>query len=246
MRLYPLDNKIVLRVKNNAAEFLKGYTTNTLDAPRNAFVNIRGQIVCTFDQMAIRPQALARGTSAGAVECPVLSSPEKVLVVIEKQYVDRLSAHLKPYLQLAGTVIEPAPEFHLYFDLDDQHEPQRGEIFVIQKKGKLIGTTAELTSNVSEPEFTLFRLKNQLPVQGIDFDEELLLNVANEEFVSYTKGCYLGQEIIARVHHRSKPPKKLVVKSLDQCGKEEASRMTSKSVDPETGKTLGFVFIANE
>ncbi len=226
MRLYGLSNKIVLRVKNKATEFLNGYTTNALDAPRNAFVNIRGQIVCVFDQMVI--------------------SPEKVLVVIEKQTFDRLSAHLKPYLQLAGTVIETAPEFHLYFDLDDRHEPQRGEIYVIQKKGKLIGTTAELTSNVSEPEFTLFRLKSQLPVQGIDFDEELLLNVANEEFVSYTKGCYLGQEIIARVHHRSKPPKKLIVKPLEQCRPVEAARMTSKCVDPETGKMIGFVFVDNE
>ncbi len=226
MRLYPLDTKIGLRVKNNAAEFLKGYTTNTLDAPRNAFVTIRGQIVCTFDQMAV--------------------SPEKVLIVIERKYLDRLLVHLDPYLKLGDTVIEKAPEFHLYFDLDDAHEPQRGEIFVIQKKGKLIGTTQALKSNVSEQEYTLFRLKNRMPVQGIDYDEELLLNVANEEFVSYTKGCYLGQEIIARVHHRSKPPKKLVVKSPDQCSKEEASRMTSKSVDPATGKTLGFVFIANE
>ena len=129
MRLCGLSNKIVLRVKNKATEFLNGYTTNALNAPRNAFVNIRGQIVCVFDQMVI--------------------SPEKVLVVIEKQYFDRLSTHLKPYLLLAGTVIEPAPEFHLYFDLEDQHEPQRGEIFVIQKKGKLIGKAAELTSNVS-------------------------------------------------------------------------------------------------
>ncbi len=226
MRLYPLGDKIVLRVKNNAAEFLKGYTTNTPDAPRNAFVNVRGQIVCTFDQMVI--------------------SLEKVLIVIEKKYLDRLLAHLDPYLKLGETVIEKAPEFHLYFDLDDAHEPQRGEIFVIQKKGKLIGTTQPLKSNVSEEEFTLFRLKNELPIQGIDYDEELLLNVANEEFVSYTKGCYLGQEIIARVHHRSKPPKKLVVKPLERDNSKEALRMTSKCVDPETGKMVGFIFVDNE
>ena len=85
-----------------------------------------------------------------------------------------------------------------------------------------------------------------MPVQGIDFDEELLLNVANEEFVSYTKGCYLGQEIIARVHHRSKPPKKLIVKPLEECQPAEAARMTSKCVDPETGKMVGFIFVDNE
>ena len=225
MRLYRLSNKIVLRVKNKAAEFLNAYTTNTVSAPRSAFVNIRGQVVCAFDQMVI--------------------GPEKVLVVIEKQYFDRLLAHLDKYLKLGDTLIEKAPEFHLYFDLDDRHEPRRGELFVPQKQGKLIGVLDEADSNVSEEEFRLFRLENNIPVQGVDYEEELLLNVADEEFVSYTKGCYLGQEIIARVHHRSKPPKRLTVKSLDQCSEKEAFEMTSKSVDPETGKTLGFVFVAN-
>lgn len=226
MKLYALTNKIVLRAKNKAAEFLKAYATNALDAPRSAFVNIRGQIVCVFDQMFI--------------------SQEKVLLVIEKQHFDRLLHHLDRYLKLGETVIEKAPEFHLYFDLEDSHEPQRGEIFVPQKKGKLIGTPSSLIPSVSEEEFTLFRLKNDIPVQGIDFDEELLLNVADEEFVSYTKGCYLGQEIIARVHHRSKPPKKLVVKALDRCVPDEKVRMTSKCLDPETGKMVGFVFVNNE
>ena len=41
----------------------------------------------------------------------------------------------------------------------------------------------------------------------VDDDEELLLNIFPDGYVSYTKGCYLGQEIIARVHYRAKPSK---------------------------------------
>ena len=225
MQLHRLNNSLALRVKHRAAEFLNAYTTNSLNAPRNAFVNLRGQIVCVCDQMVI--------------------SPEKMILVIEKQFIERLQTHLVPYLKLYETVIEPAPEFKIYFDLEGDREPERGEIFVPRQKGLLIGTTDELMAGVSDEAFRWFRVKNNIPVQGIDFDEELLLNVADEEFVSYTKGCYLGQEIIARVHHRAKPPKKLVVKSLDECSPEEATRMTSKCVDPDTGKMVGFIFINN-
>ena len=60
-----------------------------------------------------------------------------------------------------------------------------------------------------------------------------------------TKGCYLGQEIVARVHNLGKPPKRLVVKSENECNEEEKQKMTSKCHDPETGKTSGFLLIKN-
>ena len=225
MKLHALPNKMVLRFKGRACEFLNAYATNVVTASRSAFVNLKGQIVCTFDQMVI--------------------SAEKMMVVIESAYVDRLKKHLEKSLPLYGTVIETAAEYRLYFDLDDAREPQRGEIFVPQKKGKLIGVTAELEAGVSEEEFRWFRVQQALPVQGVDYDEEMLLNVGDEEFISTTKGCYLGQEIIARVHHRGKPPKKLVVRSEEDCTDEEKARLTSKVRDPQTGRILGFLFIDN-
>ena len=60
---------------------------------------------------------------------------------------------------------------------------------------------------VSEEEYKKIRLENNLPSQGIDFNNEMFLEVNIPEAISYTKGCYLGQEIIARVHHKSKPSK---------------------------------------
>ena len=50
MRLHQL-NKAVLSVKNNAAKFLNGITSNTLDQPRNAFLDLHGKIVAVFDQV---------------------------------------------------------------------------------------------------------------------------------------------------------------------------------------------------
>src|SRR3989338_1249927 len=152
MRLIHLPNKMAIRFKNKACEFLKAYTSNALDKPGNAFVNIKGQIVCTFDQMVI--------------------SPEKVLIVIERQFFERLRKHLEKYLSLGETVMEEAREFHFYYDLEGDYEPERGEIYILKTKGVLIGTQRQWPSVVSEQEWTLYRLKNQIPVQGVDYDEE--------------------------------------------------------------------------
>jgi folate-binding Fe-S cluster repair protein YgfZ len=74
-----------------------------------------------------------------------------------------------------------------------------------------------------------------------------LLNVSErEDLVSFTKGCFLGQEPISKVHNRSKPTWKLVVKSAEDCPPEERSKMTSQAIDPQTKKTRGFVFVKNE
>jgi len=66
----------------------------------------------------------------------------------------------------------------------------------------------------------------------------MLLNVS-EDYVSYQKGCFVGQEIIARVHHKSRPPKKLAVAA-------DSVDMTSRVKDPRTGKELGFAFAENK
>lgn len=47
------------------------------------------------------------------------------------------------------------------------------------------------------------RLEGGLPRVGVDVDERtLLLELGRPEMVSHTKGCYLGQETVARIHSR--------------------------------------------
>lgn len=211
MKCVKLSNKKVLLMKGKAAEFLKGFSTNTLEAPRNAFVDLKGRIVATFEQAVL--------------------SPDEVLIAIERQFFDRLKKHLEKYLFLNGTLLQET-NHNVYFDLDGT--------------SSVVITEKDLPSTVSEEEWTLFRLKHHLPAQGIDYDDEMILNVDEKAFVSYTKGCYLGQETVAKVHYRGKPPKKLIVKSQDECTPDEIQLMTSKTRDPETGKFLGFVFAPNE
>ena len=63
---------------------------------------------------------------------------------------------------------------------------------------------------ISDELYETLRIENGAPKYGVDMDETtVVLETGIDEAVSFTKGCYLGQEIIARIHFRGHVAKKL-------------------------------------
>jgi folate-binding protein YgfZ len=62
-----------------------------------------------------------------------------------------------------------------------------------------------------EPEAEVLRVERGRPRYGVDLDESVIPQEAglNERAVSFTKGCYVGQETVARLHYRGKPNRHL-------------------------------------
>jgi folate-binding protein YgfZ len=207
MRLYKLPDT-VLSIKGNAAAFLNGITSNTLDAPLNAFLNQHGRIIATFRQKRI--------------------SDEEFLISVPSMAVEELLKHLERYVKLSRVRLDPSA-MSSYINLDD---------------ASTVWTEEKQANSITDDEFTLFRLDHQIPLMGVDYQAgEFILNVHEHEYVSYTKGCFLGQEPVAKVHNRSKPTRKLIVVFADQGSPEEAGQMTSKMLDPSSGRIKGFVFV---
>ena len=62
----------------------------------------------------------------------------------------------------------------------------------------------------NEQAFDALRIEAGVPWPGREITNEVILNELNrEDFVSFTKGCYVGQEIVARIKHRAHPPRLL-------------------------------------
>ena len=228
-RLYKLDDT-VLSVSGNAEKFLNGLTSNLLDQHLNAFLNQHGRVIAVCFQEK--------------------KQEDLFLLSVPKIAVDGLLKHLERYAKLNHITIVPS-EYKSYMDIN---------------LGRVLFLKETKESNVSAKEFTLFRLDKKFPLMGVsakggsppkadqpladasggDFQaDEFILNIDELAYVSYTKGCFLGQEPVAKVHNRSKPSRKLVVKFEDECSPEEASHMTSKVKDPTTGRVKGFVFLPN-
>jgi tRNA-modifying protein YgfZ len=66
-------------------------------------------------------------------------------------------------------------------------------------------------SAVSEQAAECLRVERGRPRYGVDIDESTIPQEAglNERAVSFTKGCYVGQETVARLHYRGKPNRHL-------------------------------------
>ena len=60
--------------------------------------------------------------------------------------------------------------------------------------------------------FNAVRIEAGRPIFGIDFDDTILPAETSQlaRAVSFTKGCYLGQEIVARMHARGQVARQLV------------------------------------
>jgi folate-binding protein YgfZ len=64
---------------------------------------------------------------------------------------------------------------------------------------------------VSEAVAECLRVERGRPRFGVDLDDTVIPQEAglNERAVSFTKGCYVGQETVARLHYRGKPNRRL-------------------------------------
>lgn len=102
------------------------------------------------------------------------------------------------------------------------------------------------------------RIEAAIPRFGKDFDASNgFLESGLDDAVSYAKGCYLGQEIIARIHFRGHVPKRLATIALEggaipssgdrvfslEPGEKEAGRVTSACFSPALGKPLAFAML---
>lgn len=223
MKIYKLS-KSVLRISNDITKFFQGLATNDLEKNENAFIDRFGKIVITFEQIRL--------------------NDNEVLIAVENSFLQKLNNHLSPFLKFSKTKIS-AEIYGVYYDLQGDYAASKNEYKINKKIGKLILTNNKLKTNISDEDFTLFRLKNNMPTQGIDYNHELLLNVNNDDYASYTKGCFLGYEIIARVHNLAKPTKKLTTVYELEVDEKLRDKITSKVYDPLSKKVMGFIFIDN-
>jgi len=91
----------------------------------------------------------------------------------------------------------------------------------------------------------VLRVEAGVPRYGVDAtDANVVIEVVDEsEAVSYTKGCYTGQEIIARIHWRGHVAKRLAGLVFDREAEPPTdARIKSCAEDREVGRITSTVF----
>jgi folate-binding protein YgfZ len=100
------------------------------------------------------------------------------------------------------------------------------------------GTTLEVEP-VSEETVECLRIETGRPRLGYDMDAETIPQEAgiNERAVSFTKGCYVGQETVARLHYRGKPNRHLRGLRLSQPAERGSEILLGERVVGKVGST---------
>ncbi|HEV3046050.1 MAG TPA: glycine cleavage T C-terminal barrel domain-containing protein [Solirubrobacteraceae bacterium] len=109
---------------------------------------------------------------------------------------------------------------------------------------------------VSEAAAECLRIERGRPRYGIDLDDSVIPQEAalNERAVSFTKGCYVGQETVARLYYKGKPNRHLRGLALSEparggeellLGDRVVGRLTSVTVSPAFGP-IGLALVRRE
>jgi folate-binding protein YgfZ len=89
----------------------------------------------------------------------------------------------------------------------------------------------------------ILRIEAGIARYGVDMDETSVVTETNlDDAVSYTKGCYLGQEIIVRIKHRGHVAKKLTGVSFETDQPIEAGAVIKSADDKEIGRVTSLTF----
>ncbi|MGI8467584.1 MAG: YgfZ/GcvT domain-containing protein [Pyrinomonadaceae bacterium] len=133
----------------------------------------------------------------------------------------------------------------------------QNDYFVSKNSVEIFKAKLEDGVEISDELYEVLRIETGIPLYGVEMDETTIVpEIGLPELISYNKGCYIGQEIIARIHFRGHVAKKLTglifedndaainpndeIKSLD--GKN-AGRITSVTFSPELGKIIALAYV---
>ena len=110
----------------------------------------------------------------------------------------------------------------------------------------------------SASDFNILRLENGKPRYGQDISERYLAQEVNQpSALHFSKGCYLGQEIVERVRSRGQVHRVLMPVTLDtheapsagtklQVDGKDVAELTSAEFSPSLNKVVGLAYVRME
>jgi tRNA-modifying protein YgfZ len=184
-------------------------------------------------------------TPKGRIVAPlrvVRESADAFLLITEAELAEPLAGTLLRGRFAAKCEIEVKP-YRGYLQLGPGHGIRNGDYGVeaYESWGEDVRSAAE--SSELEP----MRIEAGTPVWGKELDDSVLPAEAGLEttHISFTKGCYPGQEPVARLHHRGHPNRGLRVLELEnaQPGDELAyeGKVVGRITSAVPGRALAYV-----
>ena len=264
----------ILRISGpDAAEYLQGQLTNDVEAlaagdgQYAALLDRKGHM--QSDMRVLRPAAEeilvdTEGLAKDAVlrHLTMYSIGREVEVADASEELAILSLIGPRAAEIAGTAVLPANACEKTAVAGTEVLAAGTEagidLFVaVAERERLRGALSEAGAVEVAPEAAeLLRIESGTPRFGAEMGTETMPAEAGivEDAVSFTKGCYIGQETVARLHYKGRPNRHLRGLRLSapaapgaalRLGEKEVGRLGSAAVSPALGP-IGLAILRRE
>jgi len=238
-----------------AVMFLNGLITN--DAAK---LEENAQMLAAFPNAQGRLLATVR----------VLKSNDKFFFDTESETYEKILKNLQRFTFAGDFFVNDLSDEFRYFEISDsQFQISKPEFIEFQSNfGRNIFVPKNAADvflkelkdknavKISDELYEVLRIENGEPKYGVDMDETTIVpELGIDGLISYNKGCYIGQEIIARIHFRGHVAKKLTGLVFEEnvalAGNEEikslegknAGKITSTVFSPKLAKQIALAFV---
>jgi folate-binding protein YgfZ len=257
----------------DAAEYLQGQVTNDVEALEvgegqyAALLDRKGHMQTDLRVLRVGQEAILLDTEAATKDVALrhltmysVGRDVKVLdASAERAFVSLIGPRAA---EIAGT--PPLPEFAneatTVAGVDVLAVGTRDGIdllFPAAERGRVVATLVEAGAVEVSPEAVeIVRVEAGVPRFGAEMDAATMPAEASivEDAVSFTKGCYIGQETVARLHYKGKPNRHLRGLRLSgaaapgaalRLGEKEVGTLGGAVVSPALGP-IGLAIVRRE
>lgn len=227
-KFYQQKRGLVAVWGKEAVQFLDGLISNDMKTLEDG-----QQMLAAFPNAQGRLLAVVR----------VLRQGDRFLFETEEATREKVFNNLFRFTFAGDFFVEDLSDSHLFFEFENVLKQEAGGLKFGSNTTFLEFAEADTFREVlikngvvemSDEEYDVFRIESGTPKYGVDMDETTIVSeLGMDGLISYNKGCYIGQEIIARIYFRGHVAKQLM--GLKLSGEVEPnSEITTKD-----GKNAG-------
>ncbi len=245
-----------------AVQFLDGLISNDMKTLEDG-----QQMLAAFPNAQGRLLAVVR----------VLRQGDKYLFETEDSTREKVFQNLFRFTFAGDFFVEDLSEMYRYFEVfgtAQSSPPYEGGVAAFRGRGGSLTLVVpddkadevlkkfevDGATEISDDLYEILRIESGTPKYGVDMDETTIVpELGIDGMISYNKGCYIGQEIIARIYFRGHVAKRLTGLVLSEppasaggqlAGAElttpdgkNAGRITSVTFSPKLDKTIALAFV---
>jgi len=235
--------------------WLQGMVTNDVgklqpgDSCYAAHLNAQGKVVA---QMTVHADTDALWLIVEQISVEKLASTFDRLIIMEDAQIQNVSAE---YAVLG--LIGPQADRVLQGVGGVAARTQLGNDLVVSKADESRVSDALVAAGAIavDPEtWNVVRAESGIPVYGVDVDETTTMPELGQRGINYDKGCYIGQEVVARIRYIGHVNRRFVgfvcegsdvpeIRSTVQVQGKDAGYVTTAVHSPGLGKPIALGFV---